>query len=127
MELNTLILVIVAIMVILTILKIVFKTIKIVFFIGIILITIVLLYDYYQPMEKDYDKLSIYDCEFDNECMYVVDASNCNLVAERCNNMIKMENYVVNGKRCNKEGIVIDENITCNCIIGDDLSYCKQA
>jgi len=127
MELSTWLIILAAILIIMVILKIIFKTLKIIIFVGIILITGTLLYDYFQPVEKDYEELSLYDCEFNNECMYVVNPSDCNLVAEKCNNMIKTENYVVNGKSCNKEWIVVDFNTTCTCIIEEDLSYCKVA
>jgi len=137
MDLNAWIIAIAAIIIILIIIKLIFKTIKIIFFVGIILVALVFVYNYNSSkpvddniltfdIEKDYEQLSLYDCEFENECMYVVNASDCNLVPEECNNMIKSENYIINGKRCNKEAIIIDLNITCDCIIEDDLSYCNK-
>lgn len=122
MDLSNWLIILAAILVILFIVHLIFKTLKIIIIIGIVLLVIPLIYDYYQPIGENYEELGIYDCQFGSECKYIVNASNCDLVAGKCNNMAKFNE---NTQECNREAVIFNENITCNCVIEGDLSYCE--
>jgi len=111
------------------------KTLKLIFFVGIaILVLGVWFYGYSGFFDKVSDfkdgipelgvqkiARSITGCTADEDCLYVLNSSDCRLVENYCNNIAKEDNYqrlleeeIIEGE-CNQTAIGFDIAIECEC------------
>ncbi|MCG2718168.1 MAG: hypothetical protein L6408_04955 [Nanoarchaeota archaeon] len=131
MDFTGLIIAVVIIAVIFLIMKFVWKTMKIVFLVGIILLVLgVWFYGYSGFFDKidDIPELkiqqiarSITGCTSDEQCTYIMNSSDCRMVEGYCNNIEKEDNLrilideEIVESSCNMTNVVFNETIGCEC------------
>ena len=126
---NLVITLLVSFLVSLIILKILAKTFKFVVFIVIFAIVFGVLYFGYDAFvnkagnlgssvtDADVVTQSSQPCSSDNDCAFISSPSNCNLVANSCNNIRDSSRFVKASTKvkCSIDSVVIDTNVKCSC------------
>jgi hypothetical protein len=126
---NLIITLLVSFLISLVILKILAKTFKFVVFIVIFAIVFGVLYFGYDTLVNKFGNLgssvtnpgvvtqSSQPCSSDADCAFISSPSDCNLVANSCNNIRDSSKFVKPSTKvkCSIDSVVIDTNVKCSC------------
>lgn len=128
MQIGLIIFAIIIILVLLLLIRLIFKTIKWVFIIGIILIVIFVFYGGYTQLFGEEDNITDemdvnyrYGCENNEDCAFVLDNKECDLVKGRCNyvNLTKQD--------CNITTVEFNLSEECKCLnVEGKRGYCSN-
>ncbi len=140
MYLSLTITIIIAFVLSILILKLLSKTFKILVFLVIFVVTFGILYfgyDTFTSKFKQLDKvpattntppLLASSCSSDSDCAFVVSPSDCNLLANSCNNLRDSSKFFrPNTKtKCSIDAIILSPDVKCSCVKVLEGSRCEK-
>ncbi len=122
------------------ILKLLSKTFKVLVFLVIFVVTFGILYFGYDTFTSKFKQLDnvapttntpslpASSCSADSDCAFVISPSDCNLLANSCNNLRDSSKFFRSNtkSKCSIDAIVLSSDIKCACIKVPEGSKCGK-